>query len=264
MGESIRFDIEFRPNEVLAERDAKIFEAGDYPDKGIVITKQDLDDIIKRFQSAPVMIEHMNTPLDPLGWVKRIWRKGDSLFGNLTFPKEIAEFLDKRGIKKLSVAINKNPLSLSEVSLVLNPRVQSAAIFNQKSILMEDSENMENEEKGYQQMVSELREMKFAIKCKEVDEKIAALRLDGKLIPASEVYAREILLKGDGKISFADNIFTVSELFERFLETQPKVITFDESAAADMKSPMKMLSDKDEEMIAKLGISQEQLEKYLQ
>lgn len=101
MAERITFDIDYEPEEMAVEKDAKIFEAGEYPDKGITITENDLDTIVSNFTEAPVKVEHTDSPLDPLGLVKRVWRKGKDLFGRLAFPGEIAAFLERRGIRKL-------------------------------------------------------------------------------------------------------------------------------------------------------------------
>ncbi len=107
----------------------------------------------------------------------------------------------------------------------------------------------------------EIAELRFALRVRDVEVRLADLKAQGKLVPASEPYAREILLQGDGKVTFGDGEATIAQLFERFLEAQPKVITFGELAPA-VKSPGAPLSAEEEELLAKLGISREQLEKY--
>lgn len=256
MAERITFDIDYVPEEMAVEKDAKIFEAGEYPDKGITITESDLDTIVSNFTEAPVKVEHTDSPLDPLGLVKRVWRRGKDLFGRLSFPGEIAAFLERRGIRKLSVALLKDPLSLAEVSIVISPRITDAALFSDE-VLAEEVET----EMG--DMEINAHDLKFALRRREVDARLAALKADGKLVPAAEDFAREILLKGDGKISFADGIITVSELFERFLEAQPKVIAFGDTAPACKGKPEMRLSPEDEELISRLGISREKLERYI-
>lgn len=264
MDEVIRFEIDYSSGEMPIERDAKVFEAGEYPDKGITITESDLDVIVKEFESVPVMVEHTATPLDPIGMVKSIWRNGRSLFGRLAFPQEIAAFIEKRGIKKLSAAFTRSPLRLAEISIVVSPRVADAALFNddEKSVLGVN-EGMKIDETGYRQMQAEINDLRFSMKQKEVEDRLTALKAAGKVVPASESYAREILLKGDGKIAFADSILTVSELFDRFLEAQPQVVTFGESAIVEANGCEASLSPEDEEMIAQLGISKEQLTRHM-
>ncbi len=131
MQEQILFELDYSADEMSVEKEAKIFEAGEYPDKEITVTEDDLDAIVGNFAGAPVKVEHTDSPLDPLGTVKSVWRNGRDLFAKLAFPKDLAAFLERRGVKKLSVALWKDPLRLAEVSLVLAPRVPSASIFGQ-------------------------------------------------------------------------------------------------------------------------------------
>ena len=49
---------------IMIEREAKLFEAGSYPDRGIEITEEDLDSIVANTHEAPVRIEHIDTPFD--------------------------------------------------------------------------------------------------------------------------------------------------------------------------------------------------------
>ena len=67
----------FSETEMVHERDAKLLEVGAYPDKGLTVTEADLDGIVSRFSAdgAPVKVEHMDMPLDPLGRVQRILRR---------------------------------------------------------------------------------------------------------------------------------------------------------------------------------------------
>ena len=132
MDQAIIFELDYAPEEMPVEKDAKIFEAGEYPDKEITVTEQDLDAMVDSFTEVPVKVEHTDSPLDPLGAVKRIWRRGKELFARLAFPRDLAAFLERRGVKKLSVALYKDPLRLAEVSLVLSPRVPSAAMFGKE------------------------------------------------------------------------------------------------------------------------------------
>lgn len=250
------FEFDYTPEEMPVEKDAKIFEAGDYPDKDISISEDDLDTIVGNFAEVPVKVEHVDSPLDPLGTVKRVWRQGKDLFARLAFPRDLASFLERRGIRKLSVALHKEPLRLAEVSLVLSPRVPSASVFrrNRREVTKNMSIDISDHEK-------EVAGLKFALREKDVEVRIAQLKAQGKIVPASEVYAREILLRADGKISFGDGVMTFADLFERFLEAQPKVIAFGELAPAS-ESQRPALSLDEEDLLTKLGISREQVEKY--
>lgn len=278
-GEIVLFEFEDCPDLMPVEKDAKIFEAGDYPDKGITIGEQDLDMIVDNFAEVPVKVEHMDSPLDPLGLVKRIWRRGKELFARLSFPQDLAAFLERRGVKKLSVALYQHPLRLAEVSLVLSPRVPSAAMFGNKPACLrradgeEVSEQMNHTEEseaspaGHEQFRAEaerdkeIAELRFALRAKDVEALLAELKAQGKIVPASEQYAREILLQGDGKVTFGDGEVTVAQLFERFLDAQPNVIRFGELAPGAQASTG-LLSVEEEELLEKLGLTREQVEKY--
>jgi hypothetical protein len=117
-------------SEEVVEREARLFTAGDYPDRGVEVTEEDLDRIIERQQPVPIKIEHTDTPLD-LGVVTRIWRKGRDLFGRLAFTAPAWALVDACGAKKLSAAIKRDKSELTEVSLVRTPRVAGAVVFGE-------------------------------------------------------------------------------------------------------------------------------------
>lgn len=262
MEHMIIFELDYVPDDMSVEKDAKIFEAGEYPDKGISVGEEDLDAIIGNFEEVPVKIEHVDSPLDPLGTVKRIWRQGRDLFARLAFPEDLAAFLQRRGVKRLSVALHKDPLRLAEVSLVLSPRVADAAMFGRTAESNPQSGGEVNVDMSDRDTKDkEIEELRFALRAKDVDAKVAHLKAEGKLVPASEQYAREIMLRGDEKITFGESETTIAFLFECFLENQPKVLTFGETTPG-VRSPDTPLSAEEEEVLAKLGITREQLQRY--
>jgi len=115
------------------EKTAKLFETGEYKDKGIKVTEADLDNIISGFKAIPIKIEHQDTPFDgALGMLKSIWRAGKDLMGSISFTPEAWTLMEQVGAaaKKLSVSIKKDLTALTEVSLVSNPRIAGAAVFN--------------------------------------------------------------------------------------------------------------------------------------
>lgn len=115
----------------LIERDALLFEAGDYPDKGISVSVADLDSVINNSGEVPVKIEHVDTALDgAMGSVTRLWRKGKQLWGSVSFPDSVWDLITAAKAYRLSVGLNfgETP-SLTEVSIVRHPRVATARIF---------------------------------------------------------------------------------------------------------------------------------------
>ena len=269
MEHAIVFDFDCTPEEMPVEKSARIFEAGEYPDKGITVTEADLDAIVESFAGCPVKVEHADSPLDPLGTVKRIWRRGRELFATLAFPEDLAGFLERRGIRRLSVGLLKDPLRLAEVSLVLSPRVAGAAIFrkSRQSDTSDESDRSEREEVNRDMSTDEkdreIAELKSALRAKDVDAGLAALKSQGKIVPASEALAREIMLQGDQVIRFSDGEAAVGDLFLRFLDAQPKVIGFSELTPGRAGTEARpLLSAEEEELLSKLGISREMVEKY--
>lgn len=111
-------------------RDAKLFEAGNYPDRKLNVSESDLDKIIAGTVSCPIKIEHMQTPFDgALGVVRCLYRKGKELYGKMHFSPAAWELVKSANAKRLSVHIAGTLDRLLEVSLVVNPRVADAAVF---------------------------------------------------------------------------------------------------------------------------------------
>lgn len=209
--------VTFGAGEVVEERPARLLEAGNYLDKGLRVTEADLDGIAARFPEGgvPVKVEHTDSPLDPLGQVRRVWRDGGALLGTLVFPADLAGFLRRRGAARLSVGLTREPLTLSEVSLVLKPRVASAT-------LMAEGQNAEEN--------AEIARLRAELTRREVNGQIEALKARGRLVPASEGLARALLSVGRGAtVTLAEGPEPVAEVFLRFLERQPPVVTFGES-----------------------------------
>lgn len=123
-------------------RPARLFVAGEYPDKGVTITADDLRRIVANFNSAPgpgvpVKIEHADTPLDPFGEVAALYVDGDELFGVLVFSSGMDAHIRERGVEHLSVALLREAdgsFRLKETSLVFTPRVPSAGFLTPATV----------------------------------------------------------------------------------------------------------------------------------
>jgi hypothetical protein len=122
---------------IAARWPARLFRAGEYPDKAVTITRTDLDGIIARFNAAadrgetvPVKTEHRDTPLDPLGEIVALWREEDCLYALFAFSEHMAAHLSERRVQFVSAAFLREPTGgfvLTEASLVFTPRVPDAA-----------------------------------------------------------------------------------------------------------------------------------------
>ena len=122
-------------------RPARLFVAGDYPDKGVTITPDDLGRIVANFGTAknpvPVKTEHTDTVLDPLGEVSALYVDGDELYGVLTFSVGMDSHIRERGVEHLSVALLREEdgsFRLKETSLVFTPRVANAGFLTRERI----------------------------------------------------------------------------------------------------------------------------------
>ena len=198
----------FSETEMSSERDALLLECGTYPDKGLTVTEDDLDTIVERFSAdgAPIKVEHMDTPLDPLGRVQRVWRDGSVLMAKLLFPPDLASFLKRRGVQKLSVGLSREKvgLALAEVSLVLKPRVAAAAMFGEGvptpgfavpsldpaterqrlGALRGEGEDMKD---------AEIARLSAELVSREVEGQVQQLKVEGRIVPATEQLARALL-----------------------------------------------------------------------
>ena len=239
------------------EREAKLFEAGSYPDCGIEITEEDLDRIIANASEAPIRIEHTATPFDgALGVLKSVYRKGRELFGRLSFTQAAWDLVNSANARRLSVAIKKDKSGIAEVSLVREPRIVDAAVFSEgDTIRLDGIELTLPAEFATDDETAKLRRQLID---REVDSCIDDLKRRGKLVPAAEVFARAILRTGDTSlITFGDHPTPVSEVFQWFLDSQPKVIEFAEIAPVDPTEP-----ENEPEVFAKLGVTSRQVEKH--
>ncbi|MGC8862993.1 MAG: hypothetical protein ACP5R5_09505 [Armatimonadota bacterium] len=264
------------------EREAKLFEAGNYPDRGIEITEEDLDRIVENTADAPIRIEHTLTPFDgALGVLKCVYRKGRELFGRLCFTRAAWELVKAAGARRLSVALKKDKSGIAEVSLVREPRIEDAAVFGDVGVVFAagaeielgsqyqeagpepDSAEAENRASAYParedvgEVLSEAARLRRELEHREAQANIDRLKRQGKLVPASEVFARAILESGDSSvITFGGSPTPISQLFLWFLDSQPKVIEFAELAAAGRPD------DEEPEIFTKLGVSTSQVERY--
>lgn len=111
-------------------RDAKLIETGVYPDKGVVITEPQLEQLVRSFRApVPILVEHRPSPL-LLGWLVRVWRRGGELLGRLALFPEADALLRRLRLRGLSVGLSHDLSRLLEVSITASPRVPSAQLFH--------------------------------------------------------------------------------------------------------------------------------------
>lgn len=247
----------------VVETTAKLFSAGDYPDRGIEISEADLDRMAESHQPAPIKVEHTETPFK-IGRLARIWRVGKDLFGKLLFSRAAWELIRESGARGLSVAIKRDKSALTEVSIVRSSRVLDAVLFDGDSVeFASDIEDGGEEmtETKVEEFSSRISDLERQLKDREVDAQVDSLKRAGKLAPASENLARVLLFAGDSQVvTFSDGAEKpVAQAFLEFLEAQPKVIEFSELADGSSEED---IPEDELEVYAKLGVSPEAAGKY--
>lgn len=113
-------------------KEGKIFEAGDYPDKAISFSPEDLQTAVSVFSPVDLDLEHIPTVLDgKLGSLQEIRTADDgkTLLGKVAIP----EWLDKAvgsAPLKVSCTWDRASKKLAKLALVLQPRVSDAAVMS--------------------------------------------------------------------------------------------------------------------------------------
>lgn len=111
------------------DRKAKLFEIGEYEDKSLSIGESDLQRLEQTFDlPVPILIEHSETPLR-LGYLTEVKAVGGELFGTLALTPEADDLLEASGAKSLSLSVSRELDAIYEVSIVSNPRIESARLF---------------------------------------------------------------------------------------------------------------------------------------
>ena len=109
-------------------REARLLEVGDYPDKGVTITEQDLSVIAESSGEVPLIVEHK--PSLVLGIVRNLMRRGKELWGEVVLERDANSVIERNGLRGLSVGLARNLKRILEVSLTARPRVASAQLFS--------------------------------------------------------------------------------------------------------------------------------------
>lgn len=125
--------------EEYVERECLLFEAGSYPDRGVEVTREDLEAIARNTPpEVPVKIEHLqHSPFDGvLGTVGRLRVAGTRLWGTLRLPADTWRFIQRAGAKALSIALDVASRRIVETSFVCQPRVPSAQVFRRDALMI--------------------------------------------------------------------------------------------------------------------------------
>lgn len=109
-------------------RCGKVFHADIFPDKGCEYTPEDNKRLVENFQPVPVKIEHTDTVFD--GKLGQLVHLGaDANYQNIYGAVEWPEWLDSvlsDSTKKVSIRTDRDKTRITELSLVVNPRIPDA------------------------------------------------------------------------------------------------------------------------------------------
>lgn len=198
------------------ERNARLFLAGDYPDKNARFDQPQLAALADGFDlPVPVLIEHAASPLE-LGYLTDVRAEGSALMGTIALTPEANALIDRSGARSLSLGLSPDFSEIREVSLVRHPRVDSATLFHDGPV--------------------------FAGRLGGGARDQVADWVRRGLLRPSQVEAAEALLGTPAAVTFAEGMTPVAELVRRLVEQGPGHGLFGE-AAPDPVRPTIDMSD---------------------
>ncbi len=205
------------------QRQAKLFEAGEYPDKGVSVTEAHLAQLAAGFlRPVPLLIEHADSPLQ-MGYLTQVEARGSELFGTLSLSEEANQLVESSGARSLSLGLSPDLAEIREVSLVRNPRVPSAQLFSDGVVFLADlPDDAALWRERYRALEQETRN-------KEVDRKLSGYLKRGKLCPAQVPFARA-LLACDDTVEFDGAKQPLRKLLIAMIDRQPPSNLFHETA----------------------------------
>jgi hypothetical protein len=218
------------------DRRAKLFEAGEYPDKKVTIQESDLKRLADGFDlPVPVLIEHAHSPLE-LGYLTNVEAVGKELFGTISLTEEANALVEKSGARSLSLGLSKDMAEIREVSLVRKPRVQTAKLFNAELKFWAELETFDRSDLSERtDWKARYNELTSKVQAEEAARRVSELVRSGRLTPAQIPFATALLQSG-GTIDFAGESRPVHELLIAMLEKQPPHALFTELAPASSSS----------------------------
>ncbi|MBS1707879.1 MAG: hypothetical protein JSS65_04065 [Armatimonadetes bacterium] len=215
----------FGKDNTWTERRAKLFEAGDYPDKGVNITPDQLGALAENFDlPVPILIEHAKSPLE-LGYLTKVEAQGSDLVGTLAMTAEADSLIRQSGAKSLSLGLSPDLTEIREVSLVRRPRVKSARIFGDDIVFTTE---LWDDEEDWEARFAELQAERDR---ERAAQKVADYLQAGRLVPAQRAFA-EALLCEQGDVHFDGDTVPMAKLVERLIESAPAHQLFETTPAS--------------------------------
>jgi len=216
------------------DRRAKLFEAGDYPDKGVTIAAEDLRTLSEGFDlPVPILIEHARSPLE-IGFLTQVEAVGDELFGNLSLTEEADALIQKSGARSLSLGLTRDLRQIREVSLVAAPRVPSAQLFGGEvrfwaSLDSDRTEPTDPSDPSSSSWRARFQALSARVERELADQKLEAWVREGRILPSQVPFARALMAIPE-TIDFDGESRPVHQLLIAMLERQPPHGLFSETA----------------------------------
>ena len=141
-----KFDLVFRAaSGEWTIRRGKIFEAGEYPDKKLTVTEQELAEMVANFKPVPINHEHESSLFDGhLGELIAVFHAGPDLVGDVKIPKWLDDLMELDPLR-VSIELSHKPRRIVGLALTISPRVQDAAVarFSEKGLRKETCPTMD-------------------------------------------------------------------------------------------------------------------------
>lgn len=250
----------------MVERRCLLFEAGDYPDKGVTVTEADLQMIARNSAGEiPVRVEHLaSSPFDGLlGVVTGLQAKGKELWGVLRQSADVWNLLKKAGAQALSVGLDVANKRIVETSLVCRPRVANAQVFGRNDVVSfcvtdvyrEEGKGMtgvrqlaegligylkgvaQDEPTEFAEERARLQQEKDRLAQERIGQQIGQWKREGKLraTETTEQLATALLgVDAGAAVTFANESIPVSALFARFVSENGAVVPMGERLPGEM------------------------------
>jgi hypothetical protein len=187
-------------------RDAKLFEAGDYPDKGLTVTANQMAQWVESFDlPVPIWIEHGKHPFE-FGYLTAIRVEGNDLKGTVALTPEANALVDKSKAHRLSIGLTPELDAIREVSVVRNPRVPGARLFSKNTVAVPGCAWNEDVHERLRQY-----------EARETVRKVDALVAEGRIVPAQRAAAL-VLMTCQDSVTFDNAQVPVAQLVESLLK----------------------------------------------
>ncbi len=181
------------------DRKAKLFEIGEYEDKNLSITEADLQRLAENFDlPVPILIEHVESPLR-MGYLTEVKAVGGELFGTLALTPEADELIEASGAKSLSISVARDLSRIFEVSIVSNPRIESARLFCSDFSALGKKE------------LTNVNRLKDELELVEIEKAVEGMIRSGKFGPSFAEKVKAAIFKAK-KIGFENEMRMMVEL----------------------------------------------------